>query len=61
MFFMFFLFKRLIRIQSFHHQVEIDLVPVEFGPVNANELGFSVIFDSAAAAHAGAVNHNCIE
>ena len=55
------LFLVFIGVQSFHHQVEVDFVPVEFRSVNANEFWLTIKFDSAAAAHTGAVNHNGVE
>ena len=42
------------------------VVPVNFrgikvGAVNAGKLGFAANFDTAAAAHAGSVNHDGVE
>jgi hypothetical protein len=46
---------------AFKQQVPIDMVPVEFGPVDTDKLGNSVYGDAAAAAHAGAIDHNGVE
>jgi len=55
------LFLFLVRAESFDHQVEIHFMTVELGSVHADELGFSVHLDAAAAAHAGPVDHDCVE
>src|SRR5450759_1517538 len=44
-----------------HQQVEVDLVPVELRPVDADELGLAANADPAAATHAGAVHHDRVE
>src|SRR5665811_1561890 len=44
-----------------HQQIEVDLVPVELGSVDADEPGLAADADPAAAAHAGAVNHDRVE
>ena len=41
--------------------VEIDLVAVELGAVDAGELGLAADRDAAAAAHAGAVDHEGVQ
>src|SRR5450759_1830220 len=44
-----------------HQQIEVDLVPVELRPVDADELGLAADADPAAATHPGAVNHDRVE
>jgi hypothetical protein len=43
------------------HELPINLVPIEFRTVNTDELGNSAYGNAAAAAHAGAVDHNRVE
>jgi hypothetical protein len=50
-----------VGLQTVREQVEIDLVPVEFGAVHAGELPFSADIDAAPAAHARAVDHDGVE
>ena len=47
--------------QALYHEVPIHLVPIEFGAINAHELGFASDGDAASAAHASAVNHDGVE
>ena len=44
--------------QPVHQHAEVDLVPVELRPVDADELGLAADADAAAATHAGAVHHD---
>src|SRR5450756_1279259 len=44
-----------------HQQIEVDLVPVELRPVDADELRLAADADAAAATHAGAVHHDRVE
>ena len=44
--------------QPRHQVVEVDLVAVEVGAVDAGELDLVADLDAAAAAHAGAVDHD---
>ena len=54
-------FLFFIGVHSFHHQVEVDFMSVKFRTVNADEFCLAADFNSASAAHSGAVNHNRIE
>ncbi len=46
---------------ALHHQVEVDLVGVELGAVDADELALAADRDAATAAHPGAVDHDRVE
>ncbi len=46
---------------ALHHEIEVDLVGVELGAVDADELAVAADRDPAAAAHPGAVDHDGVE
>ena len=48
-------------VHALQHLIPIDLMPVELGSVDANELGFAPYGDSATPAHSRAVDHDSIE
>lgn len=50
-----------ITAEAHKHFVEVDLVGVEFGAVDAGEACFSAYGDSAGSAHAGTVDHDGVE
>ncbi len=56
-----FLFGALVAPQTRHQVVEVHLVAVEVGPVDAGELDLVADLDAAAAAHAGAVDHHRVQ
>ena len=39
-------------------KIPVNLMPIEFGAVNAGELGCTPYRNTATAAHAGAIDHN---
>lgn len=47
--------------EALDHLVEIDLMAIEFGAVDADELGLAADGDAATAAHTGAIDHDGIE
>src|SRR5574341_1355135 len=51
-------FLRLVARKARHEIFEVDLVAVEVRPVDARELDLAADLDAAAAAHAGAVDHD---
>ncbi len=42
-------------------QVPIDVMPIEFRPVDTDKLGNSVYGDATAAAHTCTINHDGVE
>lgn len=50
-------FEVAVHRSALHSRVEIDLIAVEVGTVNASELCFSADDEAAAAAHSGSVDH----
>src|SRR5665647_296597 len=50
-----------VRAEPLAHEVEVDLVAVELGPVDAGELRVAADADAAAAAHPRTVDHDRVE
>ena len=51
----------LIGLQPVHQLIEVNLVAVEFGAIDAGKLAFAVDSNPAAPAHSRSVNHNRIQ
>src|SRR6185369_15677643 len=54
-------FEAAVSGQTVGQTGKVDLVAVEFGAVDAGETGLAAYYDPAAAAHAGAVDHDRVE
>ena len=61
MLFIFSVFVWFIGFEAVHQLVEVNLVALEFGAIDAGEFSFAVDGYATSAAHTGSVNHNRVQ